>query len=53
MSAPGSIIDITGGDAVLGLIVIFCIAAIWAAAGPKQRPKHPQRHDNHTSKKKG
>jgi hypothetical protein len=32
-----SALDITGGD---GLIVIFCIAAIWAAAG---KPNH---HDN-------
>ena len=53
MSAPGSIIDITGGDTVLGLIVIFCIAAIWAAAGPKHRAKRPQQSKNHTSKKKG
>ena len=45
-----SALDITGGDAVLGLIVIFCIAAIWAAAAPSE---HPQRHNNHTSKKKG
>jgi hypothetical protein len=40
MSAPENIIDISGGDAVLGLIVLFCIAAIWAAAG---KPHH---HDN-------
>ena len=51
MSALASIIDIGGGDAVLGLIVLFCIAAIWAAAGPKHR--HHQRRDNHTTKEKG
>jgi hypothetical protein len=38
MSAPESVINITIGDAVLGLIVIFCLAAIWAASG--KPPQH-------------
>jgi hypothetical protein len=45
MSAPESIINITSGDAVLGLIVIFCLVAIWAAAGPP-RPNKPHQHGN-------
>jgi hypothetical protein len=46
-----SALSITGGDAVLGLIVLFCIAAIWAAAGPASQ--HPQHNNNHTQKRKG
>jgi hypothetical protein len=30
-----AILNINAGQAGLGLIVIFCIAAIWAASGPK------------------
>jgi hypothetical protein len=42
MSAPGfDGIDIGAGQAGLGLIVIFCIAAIWAAAG-----RHHNERDN-------
>jgi len=39
-------INISGGQAGLGLIVIFCIAAIWAAAGPKRNRRNNQNHDN-------
>jgi hypothetical protein len=39
-------INIGGGQAGLGLIVIFCIAAIRAAAGPKHNRRNNQNHDN-------
>jgi len=35
-----SIIGISAGQAGLGLLVLFCIAAIWAAAGPKPDTQH-------------
>lgn len=41
MSAlPFAAIDISAGQAGLGLIVLFCIAAIWAAAD------HPEQDNN-------
>jgi hypothetical protein len=47
MSAlPLSIIDISAGQAGLGLIVLFCIAAIWAAAGPKPDTQHDNRKED-------
>jgi len=39
-------INIGGGQAGLGLIVIFCIAAIWAAAGPKHNRRNDENNDN-------
>ena len=50
-------IDISGGQAGLGLIVIFCIAAIWAAAGHRRTEHDDQQNTatrpNTTTRKEG
>jgi hypothetical protein len=42
---PFASLGISAGQAGLGLLVLFCIAAIWAAAGPKQREHHNKQKD--------
>jgi hypothetical protein len=32
----GHVLSITTGQAGLGLVIVICIAAIWAASGPRQ-----------------
>jgi len=36
MSDPVTTTGIATGDAGLCLLIVFCIAAIWAASGPRQ-----------------
>ena len=39
-------LGISAGQAGLGLLVLFCIAAIWAAAGPRPNAQHGNKKED-------